>query len=165
MSNILLIATIWRARDGGRTAARFRRCLGARLQEGAGKGRRMDGNMFRYRHHVALGLGLAVLPLPAPAYGSAQGLPFHTETGVTTGFEENAARSYISFLGRSGLVRDGDVVTDPMAREIDVVAVPVGVIPVSFSPFWSTRVVTPYMDKAMDFTGRSVGGSLRPRMS
>lgn len=109
---------------------------------------------------VSLAIGLAAATLLVPARGAAQGLPFHTETAITAGFQENAARSFISFLGRSGLVEDGTEIDDPMAREIDVVAVPFGVIPISFSPFWSTRVVVPYIDKAMDFAS-SDGGRMR----
>jgi len=99
---------------------------------------------------LALALGAAAVPAPSPASGQA--LPFHTTTGITAGFQENAARTFVSFLGRSGLVRDGETVADPRDRDVDAFSVPTGVIPVSFGPLWTARVVVPWVDKSMAFT-------------
>lgn len=99
---------------------------------------------------LAFAPGFGLLAGLSPA--SAQALPFHTATGITAGFQENAGRSFVSFLGRSGLVRDGEEIADPMAGDVDAFAVPLGVIPFSFSPLWSARVVVPWVDKSMAFT-------------
>lgn len=111
--------------------------------------------MKRPRFHLLARVGtvsIAALLLLAPLPAEAQALPFHTSTGITAGFNENAGRSFVSFLGRSGLVRDGEEIADPMAREVDAFAVPLGVIPISFSPLWTARVVVPWVDKSMGFT-------------
>lgn len=96
---------------------------------------------------------LAAALLCAPiAAAQAQALPFHTTTGITAGFQENAARGFVSFLGRSGLARGGRELADPMDRDIDVLAVVGGAIPIAFTPLWTVRVVVPYLDKSMRFT-------------
>jgi hypothetical protein len=82
----------------------------------------------------------------------AQALPFHTETAITTGFEESAARTFAQFLGRSGLVRNGIAVADPLQRDIDVYAQPFAVLPYAITPMWTTRVIVPFLHKSMDFT-------------
>lgn len=92
-----------------------------------------------------------LLSLSTPLRGQA--LPFHTTTGITAGFQENAARSFVSVLGRSGLVRDGAQIPDPMNREIDAFAVIAGAIPFAFTPQWTARVVVPFVDKSMQFDG------------
>ncbi len=90
--------------------------------------------------------------LLAPASLGAQALPFHTETAITTGFEEEAARTFSSFMGRDGLVRDGEDIPDPLAREIDVFVQPVAVLPYAITPLWTTRVIVPFVHKSMEFT-------------
>ncbi|MFQ5747035.1 MAG: heavy-metal-associated domain-containing protein [Gemmatimonadota bacterium] len=97
------------------------------------------------------GLFTAALLL-APASLQAQALPFHTETAITTGFEEEAARTFAAFGGRGGLVRDGQGIADPMRRDVDVFVQPVAVLPYAIGPMWTTRVILPYVRKTMDFT-------------
>lgn len=89
--------------------------------------------------------------LPAAAHGQA--LPFHTTSGITAGFQENAGRAFVSFLGRSGLVSEGEEIPDPMGREIDAFAAVAGVIPFSLTPRWTFRAVVPFVAKGMDFAG------------
>ena len=96
--------------------------------------------------------GLSAAVLLTSAGLSAQALPFHTETAITTGFEESAARTFGSFLGRYGLLRDGDEITDPMERDINVFVQPVAVLPFAITPMWTTRVIVPFVRKSMDFT-------------
>lgn len=96
--------------------------------------------------HAALLLAFATVGL------RAQALPSHTSTGVTAGFDENAARSFVTFLGRSGLVRDGTEIADPMRRDVDALAVVNGVILGGFTPYWTVRVIVPWVRKSMDFT-------------
>ncbi len=83
---------------------------------------------------------------------TAQALPFHTETAITTGFEESAARTFSTFFGREGLRRDGVEITDPMLRDINVFVQPVGVLPYAITPMWTTRVIISFVRKSMDFT-------------
>lgn len=87
-----------------------------------------------------------------PRAASAQALPFHTSTGITAGFDENAARHFVSFAGRGGLVRDGDPVPDPAERDVDALAVVSGVIVGGLTPLWTVRVIVPWIRKEMDFT-------------
>ncbi|MFQ5691229.1 MAG: hypothetical protein ACE5HQ_13270 [Gemmatimonadota bacterium] len=90
---------------------------------------------------------------PSSAGLQAQALPFHTETAITTGFEEEAARTFAMFLGRSGLLRNGRDITDPLQRDIDVFVQPVAVLPFAITPMWTTRVIVPsFVRKFMDFT-------------
>ncbi|MFQ5890461.1 MAG: transporter [Gemmatimonadota bacterium] len=96
--------------------------------------------------------GLTTLVLLSPTAALAQALPFHTETAITTGFEEEAARTFAAFGGRGGLVRDGADLADPMQRDIDVFVQPVAVLPYAITPMWTTRVIVPYLRKSMDFT-------------
>ena len=102
----------------------------------------------------ALGLvaGLTAVVLLAPASLGAQALPFHTETAITTGFEEAAARTFSTFMGREGLLLDGDEIPDPLAREIDVFVQPFGILPYAITPLWTTRVIVPFVHKSMEFT-------------
>ncbi len=94
---------------------------------------------------------LAAVQLTA-ANLTAQALPFHTETAITTGFQEAAARTFSTFFGREGLRRDGVGITDPMLRDINVFVQPVGVLPYAITPMWTTRVIIPFVRKSMDFT-------------
>ncbi len=96
--------------------------------------------------------GLTAALLLAPAGLAGQALPFHTETAITTGFEEAAARTFANFFGREGLLRDGEEVVDPMLREIDVFAQPLAALPYAITPMWTTRVIVPFLRKSMDFT-------------
>lgn len=104
---------------------------------------------------AALGVGVAAVLGPAPA--RSQALPFHTDTGITTGFQENAGRGFVSLFGRQGLAQGGDDVPDPMNREIDAFAVVGGVIPVTFTPQWTARVVLPFVSKSLEFDGPGGG--------
>ncbi len=99
---------------------------------------------------LPLSLAIAVL-LGAPLTGLAQALPFHTSTGITAGFNENAARHFVRFVGRSGLMRDGVSVTDPMSRDVDGLAVINGAILGGFTPLWTFRVIVPWVHKEMEF--------------
>lgn len=99
---------------------------------------------------LALALGVSALAGPSPA--AAQALPFHTSTGITAGFDENAARSFVSVLGRSGLVREGEEIPDRMRRDVDGLAVVGGAILGGFTPHWTYRVIVPWVRKSMDFT-------------
>ncbi|MFV2008129.1 MAG: transporter, partial [Longimicrobiales bacterium] len=83
---------------------------------------------------------------------AAQALPFHTETAITTGFEEEAARTFVNFFGREGLFRDGEEVADPMLRDVSVFVQPLVVLPYAITPMWTTRVIVPVVRKSMDFT-------------
>jgi hypothetical protein len=94
---------------------------------------------------------LTAVVLIAPAGLRAQALPFHTETAITTGFEEAAARTFAAFFARKGLVRDGADIVDPMQRDIDIFIAPVAVLPYAVTPMWTTRVVVPIVRKSMDF--------------
>ncbi|GMR13551.1 MAG: hypothetical protein BMS9Abin29_1763 [Gemmatimonadota bacterium] len=104
------------------------------------------------RGTAGLGTVLSVAFLLAPANLAAQALPFHTATAITTGFEESAMRTFASFFGRGGLRRDGVGITDPMQRDIDVFVQAFGVLPYAITPMWTTRVIVPFVSKAMDFT-------------
>jgi len=95
---------------------------------------------------------LTAVALLAPGSLRAQALPFHTQTAITTGFEEQAARTFSAFFGRQGLRRDGVGITDPMQRDIDVFVQAFGVLPYAITPMWTTRVVVPFVRKSMDFT-------------
>ena len=95
---------------------------------------------------------LSAAVLLAPTSLTAQALPFHTATAITTGFEESAARTFSSFFGRGGLLRDGVGITDPMQRDIDVFVQVFGVLPYAITPMWTTRVIVPFVRKSMDFT-------------
>lgn len=101
---------------------------------------------------LAPGLVLAVGLVTGSTSAEAQALPSHTSTGVTAGFNENAARSFVAFLGRSGLVRDGTEVADSMARDVDALGVVNGAILGGFTPYWTYRVIVPWVRKSMDFT-------------
>jgi len=92
-----------------------------------------------------------ILILVAPGRLNAQALPFHTETAITTGFEEEAARTFSMFLGRRGLIRDGEELPDPMQRDIDVFAQPFAVLPYALNAMWTTRVIVPVVRKSMEF--------------
>ena len=94
---------------------------------------------------------LAALSL-APAGLGGQALPFHTETAITTGFEEAAARTFANFFGRSGLLRDGEDVADPLLRDVGVFVQPFVVLPYAITPMWVTRVIVPVVHKSMGFT-------------
>ena len=100
---------------------------------------------------------LTAVALLAPGTLRAQALPFHTETAITTGFEEQAARTFSSFFGRQGLRRGGAGITDPMQRNIDVFVQVFGVLPYAITPTWTTRIVVPVVRKSMDFT--TAGGT------
>ncbi|MEE8116053.1 MAG: transporter [Gemmatimonadales bacterium] len=102
---------------------------------------------------------LSAAVLLAPASLVAQALPFHTETAITTGFEESAARTFSSFFGQGGLRRDGVGITDPMQRDIDVFVQTFGILPYAITPMWTTRVVVTFVRKSMDFT--APGGARR----
>jgi len=95
---------------------------------------------------------VAAILLLSPASLSAQALPFHTETAITTGFEEAAARTFAMFGGRRGLLANGTEIADPMDLDIDVFVQPVAVLPFAFSAMWTTRVIVPYVRKSMAFT-------------
>ncbi len=96
--------------------------------------------------------GLTAALLLAPSGLRAQVLPFHTETAITTGFEEGAARTFAMFAGREGLLLDGEEISDPMQRDIDIFVQPVVVLPYAITPLWTTRVIVPFVHKSMDFT-------------
>ncbi len=94
----------------------------------------------------------AAVLLFAPGYVAGQALPFNTETAITTGFEEEAARTFSMFLGREGLLQDGERIPDPLARHIDVFVQPFAVLPYAVTPLWTTRVILPFVHKSMEFT-------------
>ncbi len=104
------------------------------------------------RRHTPLLAWLTAVALLAPGSLRAQALPFHTETAITTGFEEEAARTFSAFFGRQGLRRNGVGITDPMQRNINVFVQAFGVLPYAITPMWTTRVVVPFVRKSMDFT-------------
>lgn len=56
------------------------------------------------------------------------------------------------FAGREGLLLDGEEISDPMQRDIDVFVQPVVVLPYAITPLWTTRVIVPFVHKSMDFT-------------
>ncbi len=104
------------------------------------------------RRASSLVAGVTAAIALAPASLTAQALPFHTETAITTGFEEEAARTFALFAGREGLRTDGVEITDPMRRDIVVYAQPFAVLPYAINPMWTTRVIVPFVRKSMDFT-------------
>ena len=95
-----------------------------------------------------IGLYLAAAPLML----KAQALPFHTETAITSGFEEEAFRTFASVFGREGLRSDGSDILDPMRRDVDVYVQAFGLLPYAITPMWTTRIVVPFVRKSMDFT-------------
>ncbi|MEX2472659.1 MAG: transporter, partial [Gemmatimonadota bacterium] len=97
------------------------------------------------------GIAFMLLVL-VPMSAASQALPFHTPTGITAGFSENAARHFVTALGRGGLVRDGETIVDPMERDISGLAVVNGVVLGGFTPLWTFRVIVPWVRKTMDFT-------------
>ncbi len=99
-----------------------------------------------------LAIVLNAVTVLAPPEAAAQALPFHTETAITTGFEEEALRTFSAFLGREDLRRDGTGIPDPMQRDIDVFVQPFGVLPYAITSMWTTRVIVPFVRKSMDFT-------------
>lgn len=103
------------------------------------------------RGWVAAALGLGALLAPSPA--GAQALPFHTDTAITAGFQENAARAFAGFLGREGLVADGRDVADPANRDLDAAVFVAGAIPIAPTPFWTVRIVVPWVEKSLAFDG------------
>ncbi len=100
---------------------------------------------------------LAAGLVTAPSTMLAQALPFHTETAITTGFEESAVRAFSSFFGRQGLRRNGVGLADPMNRDIDVFVQAFGLLPYAISPMWTTRVVVPFVRKSLAFTAAGSG--------
>jgi len=96
---------------------------------------------------------LVVAALAWPAASTGQALPFHTDTAITAGFQENATRAFVGFLGREGLVADGDDVPDPADRDLDATVAVVGAIPLSVTPFWTIRIVVPWVEKSLAFDG------------
>ena len=128
-------------------------CLRNRMfAERRGHWQRARRGETSWRMVLLLVCAATVAHLPAPAVLSAQALPFHTETAITTGFEEEAARTFASFLGRAGLLRDGIEIADPLQRDINVYAQPFAVLPYAITPMWTTRVIVPFVRKSMDFT-------------
>lgn len=97
--------------------------------------------------------GLAAVLVLAPSSLWAQALPFHTETAITTGFQEEAARTFSSFLGREGLMLDGNGIPDPLRRDINIFVQPFAVLPYAITSMWTTRVIVPFVHKSMEFTG------------
>ena len=63
----------------------------------------MEIDMNSVANKKTLVADLLAAVLLAPATLTAQALPFHTETAITTGFEESAARTFSTFFGREGL--------------------------------------------------------------
>jgi Putative MetA-pathway of phenol degradation len=92
-----------------------------------------------------------VASLAAPVPAATQALPSYTETAITTGFQESAARTFARFLSRGGLSIDGVSSPDPMQRDVRVFVQPVAVLPYAITPMWTTRVVVPFVQKSMDF--------------
>ena len=68
---------------------------------------------------LSLGL-LAVCPLEL----RAQGPPINTDTAFVNGLEGAAFRSFVFAVQRSGLVRDGEQLSDPLDRDVSIYAVP-----------------------------------------
>lgn len=83
---------------------------------------------------VCLGLALA---FARPGGLLAQGLPFHTETALTTAFEERGLRFSSTFASRD---------------TISVVATPIAVLPFAPHQRLTTRVVVPLLYKRMTTT-------------
>ncbi len=97
---------------------------------------------------VRLGLLVtaALVLLAAPDRALTQGLPTHTTSALTAGFQENAARSFVRFLGRSGRVGGA-------TRSVDAVVVGNGVIPFSFTPLWTVGFRVPWISKTLSVAG------------
>ncbi len=131
--------------------------LNNRTRSGPGKLEHAGPNNVCVQKASGLVAGLSAAILLTPANLTAQVLPFHTATAITTGFEESAARTFSSFFGRGGLRRDGEGITDPMQRDIDVFVQAFGILPYAITPMWTTRVVVPFVRKSMDFT--ALGGA------
>lgn len=111
----------------------------------------MADGVRRRRLWALIGIVSNGVPVP-PALG-AQALPFHTGTAITTGFEEQALRTFIAFGGRSGLVRDGRSIPDPMERDADLIMGPVALLPYALTAQWTTRVVLPVVRMTMGLKG------------
>jgi hypothetical protein len=58
----------------------------------------------------------------------------------------------VTLRGRSGLVREGTEIADPTRRDVDALGVVNGVILGGFTPYWTFRVIVPWVRKSMDFT-------------
>ncbi len=80
--------------------------LNNRMRSGPGKLEHTGPNNACVRTASGLVAGLSAAVLLTPASVTAQVLPFHTATAITTGFEESAARTFSSFFGRAGLRSD-----------------------------------------------------------
>ena len=91
---------------------------------------------------VALALAVAVAAGDSPP-AAAQALPFHTETALTAGFQENTVRASVSGLGRSGAGEES----------LDVLLVGAGIIPFSISSLWTVRVRIPWLNKELQVPG------------
>ena len=126
--------------------------LDDRMRPGSGRSEHAGAGSTCVRRVSGLVAGLSVAILLTPANLAAQALPFHTETAITTGFEESAARTFALFLSRKGLLRDGEDIADPMLRDISVFIAPVAVLPYAITPMWTIRVIVPFVRKSMDFT-------------
>ena len=81
--------------------------------------------MFRKQQKRLLTLvGAAALFLPAGSI-LAQGPPINTDTAFVNGLEGAAVRSFVFSVQRSGLVRDGEELSDPLDRDVSIYGVPI----------------------------------------
>lgn len=79
---------------------------------------------MRYWRLKFLALVMSLL-VPASRGLWAQGPPVNADTAFVNGLEGAALRSFVFSVRRSGLVRDGEKVFDPLDRKVSVLGVPV----------------------------------------
>ena len=107
-----------------------------------------------------MGLGLSGLMAGTAV---AQGPPMNTETAFVVGLNGGAFRTFVQTVRKSKLLQDGSRISDPLDREVQVVATPL-IFPYELIP---NRLVVgagiPYLDKEMRLTRDGVKRSLSDR--
>ena len=102
-----------------------------------------------------------VLHMVYPNGTFAQGPPINTETAFVVGLQGAALRTFVKTTKKSKLLKGSTKVSDPLDREVQVVAVPI-IIPYELIP---NRMVVaaaiPYLDKEMSL----VQGGIRRTLS
>ena len=107
-----------------------------------------------------MGIGLSGLMAGTAV---AQGPPMNTETAFVVGLDGAAFRTFVQTVRKSKLLQDGSRISDPLDREVQVVATPL-MFP---HELISNRLVVgagiPYLDKEMRLTRDGVKQSLSDR--
>lgn len=83
--------------------------------------------------------------------GSAQVLPFNTNTAISIGFEEKAVRPSVKVIQMSKMLKGSEKIDAPLQREVRVIATPVA-IPYAVSRKLIPMLVIPTLSKRMTLT-------------